>query len=541
MNDRVNDIETTGGRSRLLRSSAVVALGTAISRLSGFGRVAALAYALGFTRVTDTYNLANETPNMVYELLIGGVLTATFLPLFVQYFEHDDDDSTSAVLTVSVVFLVLLSAVGIVFAPWIVKLYTVQVHGTTRAQQQAVATSLLRWFMPQMFFYGITALATSLLNARRRFAAPAFAPILNNVVVIAIFLSIPHIVSGPLTLARIEHDYSLIILLGLGTTAGIAAMAIVLLPPLWRAGVRLHWKLQLRHPAVRRVVQLSGWTFGYVATNQVALWVVLVLANGKVGGVSAYLGAYVFFQLPHGLLAVSITTTVAPELASAVTRQDFAALRERFGFGLRVTIMVVLPAAIGFIALSRPLVAGLLQRGAFSSNSAATTSRALAAFAIGLVSFSVYLFTLRLFYSMQDTRTPFLINLFENAANIVLALALFPAFGVTGLALAFSGAYILAAVVALFVARRRLGALDLRALNVGLPRVALASAIAGVGAWLVARAIGWSGGLHALAGLLLGGGTFVAILVGASIALRVPEVSLIKDAVLRRSPTARGV
>jgi putative peptidoglycan lipid II flippase len=537
----VNDIETTGGRSRLLRSSAVVGLGTAISRLTGFGRVAALAYALGFTRVTDTYNLANETPNMVYELLLGGVLTATFLPLFVEYFERDDEDSTSAVLTVSVVFLVLLTLAGIVAAPWIVKLYTIQVHGATRVAQQHVATNLLRWFMPQMFFYGITALATSLLNARRRFAAPAFAPILNNVVVIAIFLSIPHIVSGPLTLARLENDGALIILLGLGTTAGIAAMALVLLPPLWRAGVRLHWQFQLRHPAVRRVIHLSGWTFGYVATNQIALWVVLVLANGRVGGVSAYLGAYVFFQLPHGLLAVSITTTVAPELASAVTRHDFAALRDRFGFGLRLTIAVVLPAAVGFIALSRPLVAGLLQRGQFSSGSAATTSRALAAFAVGLVAFSVYLFTLRLFYSMQDTRTPFLINLFENAANIVLALALFPTFGVTGLALAFSGAYILAAVLALLLARRRLGTLELRALGNGIPRIALASGISGLAAWLVAEAIGWSGGLHALGGLLAGGVTFVAVMVGACLVLRVPEVAIIRDAALRRSPTARGV
>ncbi|MCU1457091.1 MAG: murein biosynthesis integral rane protein MurJ [Actinomycetia bacterium] len=537
----MSDVETTGGRSRLLRSSAVVGLGTAISRLTGFGRVAALAYALGFTRVTDTYNLANETPNMVYELLLGGVLTATFLPLFVQYFERDDDDSTSAVLTVSVVFLVLLTIAGIVAAPWIVRLYTIQVHGATRVAQRHVATNLLRWFMPQMFFYGITALATSLLNARRRFAAPAFAPILNNVVVIAIFLSIPHIVSGPLTLTRLEHDYSLIVLLGLGTTAGIAAMALVLLPPLWRAGVRLHWKLQLRHPAVRRVISLSGWTFGYVATNQVALWVVLVLANGRVGGVSAYLGAYVFFQLPHGLLAVSIITTVAPELASAVTRNDFAELRERFAVGLRLTIAVVLPAAIGFIALSRPLVAGLLQRGAFSSASAASTSRALAGFAVGLVAFSVYLFTLRLFYSMQDTRTPFLINLFENAANIVLALALFPAFGVTGLALAFSGAYILAAVLALFVARRRLGSLDLAALGIGLPRIFLASAVSGFIAWVVAEAIGWSDGLRALEGLFAGGTTFVVVMVVTCVVLRVPEVAILKDALLRRSPTARGV
>src|SRR5262249_54792458 len=159
-----------------------------------------------------------------YELLLGGILTATLVPLFVRHLEDRDDDATSAVVTTSVVALLAITAIGVAIAPWIVRLYTLRVHGATRIAQQELATTLLRCFMPQMLFYRLTALATAILNARRRFAAAAFAPVLNNIVVISIFVALPHLAEGPLTLERVRHDTGLTLFLGLGTTAGIAAM-----------------------------------------------------------------------------------------------------------------------------------------------------------------------------------------------------------------------------------------------------------------------------------------------------------------------------
>ena len=141
--------------TRAVRSSGVVAIGTALSRLTGFLRIAAIAYALGVTTLAGTYSYANETPNIVYELLLGGVLTATLVPLFVRHFETEDDDAASAVFTVSVIVLVGVTVLGVIVAPWIVDLYTLRVHGPTRAAQQELATELLRLFMPQMLFYGI--------------------------------------------------------------------------------------------------------------------------------------------------------------------------------------------------------------------------------------------------------------------------------------------------------------------------------------------------------------------------------------------------
>ncbi|HKN40408.1 MAG TPA: murein biosynthesis integral membrane protein MurJ [Acidimicrobiia bacterium] len=446
---------------RVVRSSVPVAVGTALSRLTGMARLAALAYALGFDRLADSYNLANTTPNIVYELLLGGVLSATLVPIFVEQREKGDDEATSAVVSVVGLALVLLTGLGIIVAPAVVRLYTLRLSHATAAAQQQVATDLLRMFMPQMLFYGITAVATALLNARRRFAAPAVTPVFNNVLVTAIFLALPHLARSRLTLEGVQHDPGTLLLLGLGTTAGVAVMALPLLPAVRRAGIRLRPVFNFRHPAVRKVIRLSGWTAGYVATNQIALWIVLVLANGTKGGISIYQGAYVFQQLPHGLVAVSLMTTITPELAETVSRGDFAGFRRNFALGLRLMTLVILPAAAGYVVLARPVVALLLQRGMLTPGEAGVTAACVALFALGLLPFSVYLYALRGFYALHDTRTPFVLNCWENLINVVVAVALYPWFGVQGLAFSFSIAYAVAAVMALRSLSRRTGGLGL--------------------------------------------------------------------------------
>jgi putative peptidoglycan lipid II flippase len=446
---------------RVVRSSIPVAVGTALSRVTGMARLAAMAYALGFDRLADSYNLANTTPNIVYELLLGGVLSATLVPIFVDHREKGDDEGTSAVVSVAVLALLLLTGIGIIAAPAVVRLYTLRLSEATAAAQQAVATDLLRMFMPQMFFYGLTAIATALLNAHRRFAAPAVTPVFNNLLVTAIFLALPQLAEGPLTLESVRHDTGTLLLLGFGTTAGIAAMALPLLPALRRAGIRLRPVLTLRHPAVRKVVRLSGWTAGYVAANQIALWIVLVLANGTRGGVSVYQGAYIFFQLPHGLVAVSLMTTISPELAETISQRDFTAFRRNFAMGLRLMTLVILPASTGLIVLARPVVALLLQRGALTPESAALTAECVALFAVGLLPFSLCLYALRGFYALHDTRTPFVLNVWKNLINVVVAAALYPWFGVQGLVLSFSIAYAVAAVMTLRSLAGRTGGLGL--------------------------------------------------------------------------------
>lgn len=520
---------------RLLRSSAVVGLGTALSRITGFVRVAAVAYALGGATLAGTYSYANETPNIVYELLLGGVLTATLVPIFVRHVEKRDDDAINAVITVAMTVLTVVTLLGIAFAPWIVRLYTLRVTGSDRAAQQQLATALLRLFLPQMIFYAFTALGSALLNAHRRFVAAAFCSIANNIVVITLFVALSRI-DGPLTFDRVRHDTTLVLALGLGTTAGIAAMAVLLVPALRRAGVRLRFLLDWRHAAVAAMLRLSGWTIGYVVANQVALWVVLVLANGERGGPFLYLSAYAFFVLPHSLFAVSLMTTSAPELAAAAARDDLDTLRDRLSLGLRLTVTVVVPAAALFVGLARPIVVALLQHGRFTAAASNTVADTLVAFSIGLVAFSVYLFALRAYYSLHDTRTPFLLNAFENAVNIALALALFSWLGIPGLALAFSGAYTLAALVTLAALGRRLHGIHGRRLLATTTRALVVGLAVAAVTWAVARGLGWSGTSGSILTTVAGSLAGAAVAIGGLVLLRAPELEVLRDLLPGRRP-----
>jgi putative peptidoglycan lipid II flippase len=287
---------------------------------------------------------------------------------------------------------------------------------------------------------------------------------------------------------------------------------------------------------VSTILRLSGWTVGYVITNQIALWVVLVLANSKTGGPFAYLAAAAFFQLPHGLVTVSLMTTLTPELATAAGRGDLAGLRERFSLGLRLAALIVVPAAALYFALSRPIVVGLLERGAFTGGDSELVANTLLGFAVGLVPFSIYLFALRVYYALEDTRTPFLLNSFENAVNIALAIPLFAWLGVPGLALAFGLAYAAAAIATLATLRRRLGHLDGRRLGSTFGRLALAAAAAGLAAWPAARFIGWDSTGQATVALVCGTIVGAAVYVGALVLLRVRELGMIRS--LRRAPQA---
>jgi putative peptidoglycan lipid II flippase len=522
-----------GETRRILRASALVGIGTAISRITGFLRVSALA-ALGFARLTDVYNIANSTPNIVYELLLGGILSATLVPLYVEHLHHDDERASDAINTVAIVGLLAVTAIGILCAPWIVDVYTLRLHGPTKAAQQALATDLLRLFMPQVFFYGLTTIATAMLNARRRFAAAAFAPAINNVVVIGVLLAVPRVTTGTLTVDRVLNDGGLTLLLGVGTTAGVVATALVLLPALRGSGARFHWVWAPRDAAVRKLARLSSWTVGYVVANQVAFLVVLLLSYGKSGDASVYLAAFTFFQLPHGLFAVSLMTTLAPELAAAASRKDLSTFRDRFSSGLRLVSLVILPSSAILTVLARPIVNALLDYGDFSRRSAALTAQTLAWFAISLLFFSVYLFTLRGYYALQDTRTPFVLNCLENGVNVVAALALWPLMGVQGLALAWSIAYGVGAVVSLLAFRRRLGRLEGRVLVESVLRVGAATAALAVVAWGVATAVGYGTPARAIvataAASLAGLGAFLAV----ARLLGVAELSLLVDAVRRR-------
>jgi putative peptidoglycan lipid II flippase len=461
-------------------NARIMIAGTAASRLTGFLRLAALAYVLGGSRLSDAYNLANTTPNILYDLVIGGVLSGTLVPIFVAAVrrrpDDEDWDAVSAVTSAAAAVLVALTAALFLVVPLLVHLYTLGLHDAASVAERRLAVDLLYLFVPQVALYGAITLMTALLNARGRFAAPAFAPVLNNVVIIVSALIIHH-VSPHATVDSVLHDRSVRLILGVGTTLGVLAIAVAMVPTLLVAGPRLRWRWRPRHPAIRRLVRLSGWTFGFVAANQVAFFIITVLANRHAGDLTAYTYAYWLFQLPYGVFAVSVMSALEPDLAHDWIEGNIAEYRRQLVHGIKLVSGVIMPAALGYALLARPVVRLLLEHGNFTAHNARTTSDVLALMALGLPAFSVYLLLMRAYQAMQNTRTMFLTYLVENGINIALAFALAPRFGVRGLAAAFSLAYLGGALVALRDLRRRLGGLREGRLVTSLYRITVAAAL----------------------------------------------------------------
>ncbi len=519
--------------SGLLRSNLVVASGTALSRVTGLLRLAVLAYVLGQGSLADAYLLANETPNIVYELLLGGLLSATLVPLFSTFAEDDDDESTNVVITIAVAAMAALTVIAVVAAPFVFRLYSFQVaDGVDADVFRSVGTTLARIFLVQIFFYGLTALANAFLNSRRRFLAAAWSPVLPNVVIIAFLLSLPNPGSADWQLEDVLDDRRLRLTLGLGATVGIATMAVVVITAVVRTGFRFRVRFAPRDPAVRKLVSMSFWTLGFVLANQVALIVVRNLTEPGSGDAAAYFNAFTFFVLPHGLLAVSIATTFQPEMARSVARRDRSAFVDQASLGLRMTALFTIPAGVGIFVLRQPLIGAVLRRGSFDAADAYGAQRALAGLALGLGAFSLYLFVLRGFYAHKDTKTPFKVNVVENALNIILAFVLVDRYGVLGLGLALAIAYAVSSLWAMQILGFKVPGFEMRPILASIWRMVVAAALMAEAVWLVTQQFGGNEGGGAWARLI--GGTLVGVVVygGVLFALRAPELDWVRRRLL---------
>jgi putative peptidoglycan lipid II flippase len=494
----------------LQRATVGMALGTAASRLSGVGRILVLAYALGFHHLADAYNLANTTPNMLYDIVLGGVLSATFIPVFVDRLATRSPAEAwraiSSVVTLALALLALATIVFFLLAPVIIDAFTAFGHSSglpaaVLSRERAAATDLLRWFVPQVFFYGVISLTTALLNTRGRFIVPTWVPVANNVVCIGCLLWFHQVAQHPSLNGALASGHQMI-LLGLGTTAGVALQALFLLPSYARAGlgrVRLHW--DPTHEAVRTVVRLGLWTFGFVLANQIALYVVLALAVGArgQGTVSSWTYAYTFMQMPYAVITVSVMSAVTPDLSRLWAVHDLPGFRRRFTGGLRAVLSIIVPAAVGMLLLARPAVALLLGHGAATPSQTADAGATLAILAAGLPGFCTFLYVVRALQAMQRTKVAFWLYLVENGLNVILAVALVGPMSVRGLGVSLAVAYTVAAMLAVAVVRRWLGQLGGRRAWSPLTGSALSTVVMGA---VVLVASNLSGATHGL-GLLL--------------------------------------
>ena len=523
---------------RLAGPAVQMAVGTTLSRATGLARTAAMAIALGVSesRLADSYNIANTLPNIIYELVLGGVLSSVFIPVLVEELRTrvraEAWRSVSALVTSALAVLVAMSVATVLLAPWIIDVFSGRVPGPEGREQHALATFFLQLFAPQIALYGFAAIADGLLNAHGKFALPAFAPIVNNVVVIVTFILFAALTTGVPTNASEDADLGLKLLLGLGTTGGVVAFALVYIPALARLPIRLYPRFDFRHPAVRKLGRLSAWTLGYVITNVIGTVVSFVLANGVQGGITAYVTAFAFFQVPIGIAAISVITALTPKMAAHYVDGETEAFRARVAGGLRLAGLLMLPATALYLVLGEPLIRSLLEHGVTGAKSAEFVASVLRYFAIGLLPFAAFQLLRAAFYARQDARTPAAVNVVENAVTIGLDFALFGLMHVQGLALAHSLGYVAGCAVAIVPLARAIGGLEGSRVLAELGKVALASVVMVAVMLLVTAAVksGTTPGTgRDVLQLVAGGAAGVVAFVAAAWAVRVRDLAFFRD------------
>ncbi|WP_239144182.1 murein biosynthesis integral membrane protein MurJ [Streptomyces sp. SID14515] len=449
----------------VLRSGAVMAAGSVVSRATGFVRSAVVVAALGTGLTADGYAVANTVPNILYILLIGGALNAVFVPELVRAAkEHADGGAayTDRLLTLCTVGLLALTALAVAAAPLIVGVYT-----DYEGRQAELTIALARYCLPQILFYGLFTLLGQVLNARGRFGAMMWTPVLNNVVIIGVFgLYIAVAASSDGALSDTDAH-----LLGWGTTAGIAVQTLALIPALRAAKFRWRPRFDWRGSGLTRPVRAAGWLVLLVLTNQLAYWVVTRLSTAAGqhaadqnvaggAGYTAYSYAYQLWVVPQGIITVSLVTALMPRMSRAAADGDLAGVRRDVAYALRTSAAAVVPAATALLVLAPWVIGSVFGYGRATDADVTVMAGMMAAFAPGLLAFSGQYVLSRGFYAMSDTRTPFLLNLVIAAVQAGLSVAayvLLPArWAVTGMAGASTVAFFAGFAVTGYVLSRRL-------------------------------------------------------------------------------------
>jgi putative peptidoglycan lipid II flippase len=458
--------------NELFRASGVMALGTIISRITGFIRGILIVAVLGTTLLADSYNVANTLPNILYNLLVGGALTAIFIPQLVRSFDQGDggDGFASRLITTISIILFVFVALGMFFAPALVHLYAPEFFTSGFEVEKEIAIAFTRYCLPQIFFLGVFAMLGQVANARGSFAPLMWAPIANNIVGIALFGSF--LVFSPAvkidTISNIQVQ-----ILGWGTTLSVVVQALVLVPVVKSLGVRLRPQLGL--DGLGKSFRLAGWTFLYVLISQLGYLVTVNVAtsaavrsaqDGIVRGVgyTPYTYAYFVMLLPYSVVTLSIITAISPHISRLALEKKAVEVREQLIRAIKLVGVITIPSTVAFF-LFGPLITSVIFIGIPLEDSR-YIGYVLAALSFGLVTFSINLILIRGFNAFEDSRTQvvsvFIINVIGVLLSYVSLFTLRNQWVTVGLGIAFSLSYIVGLFGTLSLLKKHTGSISLK-------------------------------------------------------------------------------
>lgn len=529
--------------NELFRASGVMAIGTILSRITGFFRAILAVAVLGTALLADSYNVANTMPNILYNLLVGGALTAIFVPQLVRSFSDEDGGhgfASRLVTTISGILL-LLVLVGVIFAPYLVKLYAPEFATDGFEREFSIAVDFTRYCLPQIFFLGLFTMLGQVANARGSFAPLMWAPIANNLVVIVIF-------SGVLLLQEsisVENiTDAQIQLLGWGTTLGIVIQALILIPVVKKSGIRLRPIFGVA--GLGKSFSLAGWTLVYVLISQLGYLITVNVAtsaavrSAQAGittgvGFTPFTSAYYIMLLPYSIVTISIVTALLPHLSKLAIDKNVEEVKKQLIRAIRMCGVVTVPSSVALL-LFGSLMTEVLYFG-ISLEDSRYIGYVLSALSLGLVAFSINLVLIRGFNAFEDTKTQvvsiLIINIISSVLSYVFLATLKSEYVTIGLGVAFAVSYILGLFVTIALLKKHTGPLEVSQFAGQHVRLYLASAIAMVPFFLLAFFLNW---MNDDAAPLIGVGRLLIVLIGSGVgfllvahALKITEITAMKE------------
>ncbi|MFE1287754.1 murein biosynthesis integral membrane protein MurJ [Streptomyces sp. NPDC058751] len=532
----------SGGRaSGLLKSSAVMAAGTLVSRLTGFVRTMIITAALGAATLGDAWTVAYTLPTMIYILTVGGGLNSVFVPQLVRSMKEDDDGGeayANRLLTVVMVALGVIVTIAVFIAPLLVKLMSTAIASDPPANN--VAVTFARYCLPTIFFMGVHVVMGQILNARGKFGAMMWTPVLNNIVMIFTFGMFLWVYGtarhSGMEVTNIPPEG--IRLLGIGTLLGLVVQAMAMVPYLREAGFRFRPRFDWKGHGLGKAVKLAKWTVLFVLANQAGVLVVTQLATaaGKTvgeggAGIMAYANAQLIWGMPQAIITVSVMAAMLPRISRAAHDGDPGAVRDDISQGLRTSAVAIVPVAFMFLALGIPMCTLLF--GSSGLESAESQGYVLMAFALGLIPFSVQYVVLRGFYAYEDTRTPFYNTVIVAAVNAAVSAVCYLVLPAQWAVVGMAGAYGLAYAVGVGVAWQRLsrrlgGDLDGARVLRTYARLCLASVpgavVGGAVGFAITRFLGY-GVIGSIAALVFGSIALLGVFYVAARKMRIEELN----------------
>ncbi|WP_370617018.1 murein biosynthesis integral membrane protein MurJ [Mumia sp. Pv 4-285] len=540
----------------LLSASVLMAAGTIVSRLSGFVRSALIFAAIGSSLNADIFTGANTIPNALYILVAGGIFNVVLVPQLVRAMKDDSDGGEAyaqRIVTLGLLVLAIATVVLVIATPLLVRLvFDHRLFDPGNEDALSSAYALMRYCLPQVFFYGAFVLVGQILNSRGRFGPMMWAPITNNVISCAVLVTYIAVYGSSNGSDGFTSGQEL--LLGVGSTVGIAVQALVLIPYLRAAGFHYRPRFDFRGVGLGHTLRLGAWTLAFILVNQVTFVVItrigtsaglLALGDGTTdpAGTTVYASAFLITQVPHGVITVSLVTATMPLISRLAAEGNLTAMRAEIQGNIRLVLSLLAPIAVAVFALSEPLGTVVASWGAMEGRTEAV-SATIAAFAPAIIFVSLHYMSLRGFYALEDTRTPFFLQLVLATVNIAVAVVFAtqvdPEAISTVLALAYGSAYLVGSLLAITVLSFRIGpVVDWSAAGF-LGRLALACLVAGaaiIGSFtFLAEPLGLDGDdkISALLSLVLFGGLGALAFLLAAWMLRIREVTSVIRTVLRR-------